>query len=164
MRSHIEQLLVEYRTKGVLVDTNLLLLYVVGVYDPSRIERWNRTRAFPEDDFELLVVRQLRSDGSNLRSQNSQGKSLRAASRSLPEGGGPGQGDLLRQSLRSSLDCALSGSEEVLSECARNRVLDSYRDDVPDFGNFEIDGATRQIVVDAPLDNVLTQGRKCKFN
>jgi hypothetical protein len=54
MRSHIEQLLVEYRTKGVLVDTNLLLLYVVGVYDLSRIERWNRTSAFTEDDFELL--------------------------------------------------------------------------------------------------------------
>lgn len=54
MRSHIEQLLVEYRTKGVLVDTNLLLLYVVGVYDPSRIEQWNRTSAFTEDDFELL--------------------------------------------------------------------------------------------------------------
>lgn len=55
MRSHIEQLLVDYRTDGVLVDTNLLLLYVVGAYSPQWIARFKHTSAFTEDDFELLV-------------------------------------------------------------------------------------------------------------
>jgi hypothetical protein len=54
MRSHIEELLIEYRSEGVLVDANLLLLYVVGVYDPSWIERFKHTSAFTEADFELL--------------------------------------------------------------------------------------------------------------
>ena len=54
MRDYIEHLLVEYRTKGVLVDANLLLLYVVGVYDPNWIERFKRTSKFVKDDFELL--------------------------------------------------------------------------------------------------------------
>jgi len=54
MRDHIEQRIIEYRTDGVLVDANLLLLYVVGAYDPNWIERFKHTGAFTEDDFELL--------------------------------------------------------------------------------------------------------------
>lgn len=54
MRSHIEQLLIEYCTDGVLVDTNLLLLYVVGAYSPPWIGRFKHTSAFTEDDLELL--------------------------------------------------------------------------------------------------------------
>ncbi len=54
MRDYIERLLVEYRTKGVLVDANLLLLYVVGVYDPNWIERFKRASTFTVGDFELL--------------------------------------------------------------------------------------------------------------
>jgi hypothetical protein len=54
MRSRIEQLLAECRTAGVLVDANLLLLYVVGVYDPSRIEQFNRNSTRTVEDFELL--------------------------------------------------------------------------------------------------------------
>lgn len=54
MPDHLEQLLVEYRTEGILVDTNLLLLYVVGTRDPDRIDRFSRTDTFTTDDFELL--------------------------------------------------------------------------------------------------------------
>lgn len=54
MRSHIGQLLVEYRTDGILVDANLLLVYVVGAYDPEQIERFKHTNEFTVDDFELL--------------------------------------------------------------------------------------------------------------
>lgn len=54
MRDYIERVLVEYRTKGVLVDANLLLLYIVGVYDPNWIERFKRTSTFTVEDFELL--------------------------------------------------------------------------------------------------------------
>lgn len=54
MPDHFERLLAEYRTEGVLVDATLLLLYVVGVYDPRWIERFKRTNTFTPDDFELL--------------------------------------------------------------------------------------------------------------
>jgi hypothetical protein len=54
MLDHLEQLLAEYRKKGVLVDTNLLLLYVVGIQTPNRIQRFSRTDTFTEDDFDLL--------------------------------------------------------------------------------------------------------------
>lgn len=53
MRSHVEQLLVEYRTDGILVDANLLLVYVVRVYDPKQIERFKHTNESTVDDFEL---------------------------------------------------------------------------------------------------------------
>ena len=54
MRDHIERLFFEYRTEGILVDANLLLLYVVGAYDPEWIERFKHTSAYTEDEFELL--------------------------------------------------------------------------------------------------------------
>ena len=54
MPDHVEQLLIEYRTEGVIVDTNLLLLYVVGAQNRERIRRFSRTDTFTEDDFDLL--------------------------------------------------------------------------------------------------------------
>jgi hypothetical protein len=51
----IERLILGYRTKGILVDSNLLLVYCVGMYDPERIQRFKRTAAFSIDDFYLLA-------------------------------------------------------------------------------------------------------------
>jgi rRNA-processing protein FCF1 len=48
------QLIQKYRTKGVLIDTNLLLLYVMGTYDPQRISDFSKTCDFTTEDFELL--------------------------------------------------------------------------------------------------------------
>lgn len=48
------RLIKKYRGKGVLVDTNLLLLYVVGQYDTSRITQFKRTSQFSVDDYHLL--------------------------------------------------------------------------------------------------------------
>ncbi len=45
-----------YRSAGVLVDTNLLLLYFVGTCDRDQIERFRRTRdRFVAEDFETLM-------------------------------------------------------------------------------------------------------------
>ena len=55
MRDHIERLLIDYRSQGILVDANLLLLYVVGLVETARIERFKRTATFTVADFELLV-------------------------------------------------------------------------------------------------------------
>lgn len=54
MPDHLEQHLIEHRTEGVIIDTNLLLLYVVGTQNPERIRRFPRTDTFTTDDFDLL--------------------------------------------------------------------------------------------------------------
>jgi hypothetical protein len=38
----------------VLVDTNLLILYLVGLSNRSRIPRFKRTQIYSEGDFDLL--------------------------------------------------------------------------------------------------------------
>lgn len=53
----MDALLGRYRNAGVLVDTNLLLLYFVGFYDQRLIERWGRTAdRFVAVDFDTLLV------------------------------------------------------------------------------------------------------------
>lgn len=55
MPDHIAQLLIEYRAEGVLVDANLLLLYVVGARDVQQIGQFSRTNTYTRDDFELCA-------------------------------------------------------------------------------------------------------------
>lgn len=40
---------------GLLVDTNLLVLFAVGTFNPNRIEHLKRTRQYSKTDFELLL-------------------------------------------------------------------------------------------------------------
>lgn len=56
MADYFLDLLNSYRTKGALVDANLLLVYFVGSYDPTQITKFKRTRAFTEDDFYTLAA------------------------------------------------------------------------------------------------------------
>ena len=51
------ELVQRYRTAGVLVDTNILLLLFVGSVERRLIERFKRTmaRGFRESDYELLT-------------------------------------------------------------------------------------------------------------
>ncbi|MCI0624916.1 MAG: hypothetical protein L0387_25290 [Acidobacteria bacterium] len=55
MRLDPVTLIDRYRSKGVLVDTNLLLLFVVGVMDRSRIEKHDKLSHYTVEDFDLLV-------------------------------------------------------------------------------------------------------------
>lgn len=48
------QLVSRYSNKGVVVDTNLLLLYFVGRYQPNRIGTFKRTEQFTIKEYELL--------------------------------------------------------------------------------------------------------------
>jgi hypothetical protein len=45
----------EYRGKRVLLDSNLLLLFLIGSYERSRIARFKRTSGFSERDFDILA-------------------------------------------------------------------------------------------------------------
>ncbi len=41
--------------EGLVIDTNLLLLYLMGVYNPKKISEFKRTQQFLEEDFYLLL-------------------------------------------------------------------------------------------------------------
>ena len=43
------------KTKNLLLDTNLLLLYLIGGKDPKLLENARRLNAYIEEDFYLLV-------------------------------------------------------------------------------------------------------------
>ena len=51
----LEELISRYSQAGVLVDTNLLLLYFVGTFDRGFIPQYKRTKDFAVEDFDLLV-------------------------------------------------------------------------------------------------------------
>jgi len=44
----------KHRAKGVLVDTNLLVLFLIGLVNKRRILSFKRTQYFTVEDFDLL--------------------------------------------------------------------------------------------------------------
>ena len=54
MIDYIRGLLQQYKQKGILVDTNILLLLFVGTVNPNRIEQFKRTQQFNKEDYQLL--------------------------------------------------------------------------------------------------------------
>lgn len=55
MAHYVDELIAKYRTKGLLIDSNLLLVYLVGMLDPDRIPKFKKTMAFTVDEFRLLA-------------------------------------------------------------------------------------------------------------
>ena len=55
MRDSIRQTIRPYLSKGVIVDTNILLLLVVGSFQPRLIPNFKRTDKFTIEDFALLI-------------------------------------------------------------------------------------------------------------
>ena len=51
----IQDLISRHRENGVLIDSNLLLLLLVGTYDRSLIERTKRLNKYSVGDFDLLL-------------------------------------------------------------------------------------------------------------
>lgn len=56
MIEHVEGLVRRYARKGVLVDTNLLLLWLIGSVDTKRISQFGPTRKYSSPDFEVLLA------------------------------------------------------------------------------------------------------------
>jgi hypothetical protein len=48
------QLINQHRGSGLLVDTNLLLLFLIGRTNRNRISKFKRTQAYTIEDFDLL--------------------------------------------------------------------------------------------------------------
>lgn len=51
---YFEEFIRAYATKGLLIDTNALLLYLIGQHDPAYIPVYKRTRKYNLDDFTIL--------------------------------------------------------------------------------------------------------------
>ena len=51
MNDYLLKLIQKYRQKGILIDTNLVLLYIVGSIDILRIREFSRTAMFTANDF-----------------------------------------------------------------------------------------------------------------
>lgn len=51
----IQQVIIRNRNRGVIVDANLLLVYIIGNVNPSRLSRFTRTSQFDEQSYALLV-------------------------------------------------------------------------------------------------------------
>ncbi len=51
----MHELISKHKFNGLLVDTNLLILLVVGLYNKNRIQSHPRTKQFTIDDFTLLA-------------------------------------------------------------------------------------------------------------
>jgi len=81
MNPNVSNLIVQYRDKGVLFDTNLLLVLLVGNIEPRLIGKIARTDAFSRSDYERLrdvlgcftrfvVLPQILTEAGNLLKRN----------------------------------------------------------------------------------------------
>jgi rRNA-processing protein FCF1 len=55
MIEDIKNIFARYQQAGILIDTNILLLYVVGLVNKQRISAFKRTKQFTSEDFDLLA-------------------------------------------------------------------------------------------------------------
>jgi len=53
-KEEIKKLFERYRTKGILIDTNILLLYLIGLFNVKMIEQFKRTKMFVKEDFYII--------------------------------------------------------------------------------------------------------------
>jgi rRNA-processing protein FCF1 len=55
MNDYFQEVLTKYKNKGILIDTNILLLWIVGTVNRKRIASFKRTQQFVIEDFDLLL-------------------------------------------------------------------------------------------------------------
>jgi rRNA-processing protein FCF1 len=54
MNEYLFETIQKYKKRGLLVDTNILLLYIVGSLDIELIRNFGRTATFTTDDFSVI--------------------------------------------------------------------------------------------------------------
>jgi rRNA-processing protein FCF1 len=54
MNDYLLKLIQKYKQKGLLIDTNITLLYIVGSFDINLVRNFKRTDMFTEEDFEKV--------------------------------------------------------------------------------------------------------------
>jgi rRNA-processing protein FCF1 len=60
--NYITKLIIQYKDLGILIDTNILLCYLIGMLNPKKIPVFKRTRQFGVEDFSMIcsVLRHFR--------------------------------------------------------------------------------------------------------
>jgi len=53
-RDFVSELVSQYASRGALIDTNLLLMYFIGLYDVQAMLNFKRTSAYTEQDVPLM--------------------------------------------------------------------------------------------------------------
>ncbi|HXG65552.1 MAG TPA: PIN domain-containing protein [Blastocatellia bacterium] len=56
MNQQLHELIARYVQKGILIDTNILLLYFIGSFDPNLISNFKRTIQFTVEDYKILLL------------------------------------------------------------------------------------------------------------
>ncbi len=56
MRRYTKRLINKYNNKGILIDTNILLLHFIGNYDPNYIPLFKNTSKYVPNDYKTLQV------------------------------------------------------------------------------------------------------------
>jgi hypothetical protein len=56
MSAYFSEIIQRCSHSGILLDTNLLLLYFMGLYDSEQITRFKRTQIFVVEDFHTLIA------------------------------------------------------------------------------------------------------------
>ncbi len=51
----IDNLMRKYKNKGILIDTNLLILFLIGSIDPDFIPTFKRTKKYIKEDFYSIL-------------------------------------------------------------------------------------------------------------
>lgn len=54
MRKYIEFLAYKHHSNGVIIDTNIMLVYIVGHYDINYISQFERTKDYCADDYKNM--------------------------------------------------------------------------------------------------------------
>ncbi len=54
MADYYIELLKKYYSKGILIDTNLLLIFIIGMCDKNYIATFKRTKTFSSEDYDIL--------------------------------------------------------------------------------------------------------------
>jgi len=52
--SSLESLFLKYKNKGVIIDTNLLLLLLIGIFDKHNINKYKRVAKYSKEDFDNI--------------------------------------------------------------------------------------------------------------
>jgi len=52
---YLEKLFLKYRNTGIIIDTNILLAFFIGIFDPQLISRFKRTKEYSIDDFYTIL-------------------------------------------------------------------------------------------------------------
>lgn len=54
MTNQLDQIYIQHKNKTVILDTNILLVYLIGCIDPKLIKDFKRTQAYCIEDFYVL--------------------------------------------------------------------------------------------------------------